>query len=548
MREDSGSNSRFLAGWRPVLRDSQDVVRSSYVTATARASEAIANSGWLAGGVQQAISSIMGAGLRLNARPDTTVIDFDGLTNDKGEAIDADGWARFVERRWEVWSNTPRECDAVGRQTINQMCKAALKQWFRSGEICAIIPHRKLPGGISGTKVMLMQSHRLSQRTNGLENLVQGVRMDAYGVPIAYVFEERAFGSFMITYQEVKAVDAIGRPQVIHVFEGGPGEVRGISPLTPVIAVTRQYDQLSNATLTAAIIQTIFAATVESEVPTADFLQSLKSGAEQGLDGANLEAFLEATKGWASGTQFDLAEAGKINHLFPGEKLRFNKSEHPNGNYEAFAKFLLREEARCLGLTFEEFTGDYTGATYSSVRMSTAQNHQITLDRRKNIAGGFLQPVYEAWLEEEIEEGRIKFPGGLEGFLAVRASAARADWRGPPKPQADDVKMANTHRLYKQMGIMPDELIAADLGLDIEDVYEALRREQLMRDKNGIDIQLSPASMGIPGAPPIQGSAPGGKPDDGDGGAPDDKPVKPPAKPGGGGPGALDDLPDLPEA
>lgn len=550
MREGEGSNGKFLAGWRPVLRDSQDVLRSSYTLANARASEAIVNSGWLYGGIQSSIAGIMGAGLRLNARPDTTVIKFEGLADDQGNAIDANGWARYVERRWETWSNTPRECDAVGRQTVNQMCKSALKQWMRSGEICAIIPHRRALGGISPTKVQLMQSHRLSQRTEPLSRLVQGVRMDEFGVPVSYVFEERALGTALVNYQEIQARDSVGRPQVVHVYEGGPGEVRGITPLAPVLAITRQYDQLSNATLTAALIQTIFAATVESEMPTADFLQSLKSGAEQqGLGGGDLDGFMQAALGWAQNTQFDLAQSGKVNHLFPGEKMKFNRSEHPNGNYEAFAKFLLREEARCLGMTFEEFTGDYTGATYSSVRMATALTYPIVLDRRKNIAGGFMQPVYEAWLEAEVEEGRIAFPGGFEAFLRLRAAACMADWRGPPKPQADDIKMANTHRLYMQMAIMPEEQIAADLGIDLEDAYESMARARMMREKNGIEFALAPAGMGIPGAPPpppAQLGHNGGPPIDGDDDAPDD------GKGGGGdddkGPkGALPGLPRLPD-
>ena len=496
-----GERSPFLFGWRPALRDTQDAIRESYVIAAARATEAIYNSGWISGGVDQAISAIMGPGMRLNARPDTTVVKFSGVTDDDGKAIDADGWARFVERRWEAWSTSPRECDAVGRQTVNQILRSALKQWFRTGEILGVLPHRDEPTvSMTATKVLLMQSHRLSQRTDATTHLVQGVRMDEAGRPNGYLFEFRPPGVYSIDYKEVSARDGAGRPQVVHVFEGGPGEVRGISPLIPAIAVTRQFDQLANATLTAALIQTIFAATVESEMPSADFLQSLKNGAEQqGLAGGDLDTFLAAATGWSQQTTFDL---GQINHLFPGEKMKFNRSEHPNGTYEPFAKFLLREIARCLGLTYEQFTGDYTGATYSSVRMSTAEQYQITLHRRKNIAGPFMQAVYEAWLEEEIDTGRIKFPGGIDNFLTHRSAACRADWRGPPKPQADDIKTANMHRIYKQLGLMSDEMIAADLGVDIEDVYEALERERKLREKFGIFVVPAPAVNGIPGAPP----------------------------------------------
>lgn len=495
-----GESTPFFFNWRPALRDGQDDVRASYTLAAARAIDTIQNSGWIAGGVQQAIAALIGPGLRLNPRPDTTLVKFDGLKDDDGEPIDVDGWSRFVKRRWQAWSMNPRECDKVGRQTVPQMTKSALMQWFRTGEIVALLPYKREPGITTGTKVLLMQSTRLSQKTDTLTRLVQGVRMDDAGRPASYVFEMRnpAQGT---AWQEFQARDGAGRQQVVHIFDGGPGEVRGITPLVAALHVIRQYDQLADATLTAALIQAIFAATVESEVPTSDFLASLQSGTEQGL-GGNLEALLAAAVGWKSSTTFDLGQNGKINHLFPGEKLKFNRSEHPNSTYEPFSKFLLREIARCLGVTFEQLTGDYTGATYSSVRMSTAETWQITLARRQNIAAPFVQPIYEAWLEEEIEEGRIKFPGGIEGFLKLRSAACRADWKGPPKPEADEIKTAKKHQLYKNMALMTDESIANDLGMDVDDIYEDLQRERKLREKFGIFIVPSPAMNGIPGAPP----------------------------------------------
>src|SRR5204862_7920174 len=122
-------------------------------------------------------------------------------------------------------------------------------------------------------------------------------------------------------------------------------------------------------------------------------------------------------------TKIDLGRHGKIAHLAPGDELKFNTSEHPNATYDAFAKFLLREVARCLGLTYEEFTGDYAGATYSSVRMATSGIWMITIYRRVNIVAPFLNPIFEAWLEEDIENGWTPFPGGVGGFIANRTAA-----------------------------------------------------------------------------------------------------------------------------
>jgi capsid protein len=74
-------------------------------------------------------------------------------------------------------------------------------------------------------------------------------------------------------------------------------------------------------------------------------------------------------------------------------------------------------------------------------------------------------------------------PGGFYGFLANRQAASRAEWRGPPKPQADDLKTQKAHEGYKRMGVMSDEMICNDLGVDVEDVYRQRAHEKKLREK-----------------------------------------------------------------
>jgi len=47
------------------------------------------------------------------------------------------------------------------------------------------------------------------------------------------------------------------------------------------LQVARQFDQLSDATLTAAILQTVFAASITSDEPTEEVLSGLLTPQEQ---------------------------------------------------------------------------------------------------------------------------------------------------------------------------------------------------------------------------------------------------------------------------
>lgn len=496
MRNDA---SPYLASWQPALREASQDVRQSYTRAAARTVDMVQNSGWIAGAVDQSVAYTIGTGLRLASKPDAVAL---GWTS--GEAAK---WAQDLERRWESYANRPTECDIEGKSTLGKMQAQALRSHFCYGEVLAALPYRKRRniGGQYGTKIQMLPPTRLTQDTEP-PRMTQGVIRDDVGFPLAYRIKHPPDSFKYPDYRDVPARDPWGRAQIVHVFDGQPGQVRGIAPMTPALRVVRQFDQLADATLTATLIQTIFAATVKSPEPTEEVLQAFQEMVEQQARASGstnvpspFESMLLMRQGWYDNTKIDLGRHGKIAHLAPGDEFKMHGAEHPSDTYDAFAKFLLREVARCLGLTYEEFTGDYAGATYSSVRMATAGMWMLTLYRRVNIVAPFLDAVFETWLEEDIENGWTPFPGGVDGFLENRAAATRAHWRGPAKPQADDVKFAKAVETLRNMGVITDEWICGELGEDWEDIYEQRAREKEKREE--LDLPDGAPKPPAPGQP-----------------------------------------------
>ena len=492
-----GGRGVTFGGWKPSLRDTQDDISDAWDLAAARTIDMVQNSGWLAGSIDQAVANTVGTGLRLKAMPENTVF---GMTN-----AEATEWARVVEARFELWARNPDECDLEARRTFGQMQAAAFRSWLATGEILAELPWRTRSWTRYGTKVKLLAPHRLSRKTEDMARLINGVYVDADGMTIGYraIRKDPLLGEFDYP---VRARDRMGRQRVIFVFDGMPGTYRGISPMTPALQVARQFDQLADATLTAAIMQTLFAATITSDEPTEQVIQGLLTPQEQARMAAQgvspMSAYLDMVGGFYDGVTLNVGINGRIAHLFPGQELTFHRSEHPTSDYKDFSMHLLREMARCLGLTYESATGDYMGATYSSVRMATGEIFAITRMRRQNVVAPFCQAAYEAWLEEEIEGGGIPFPGGYPAFLANRTAACRADWRGTPKPQADDLKTAKAHEVWRRLGVISDAMIANDLGVDIEDVYAQRASEAELRGSYGlIDPMLMSAFGG--GSQPV---------------------------------------------
>ncbi len=461
------SSAGFLSSWNPALRDAQDEVRGKWRQAAARTIDALHNSGWMSGGIEQASADTIGAGLRLNCSPDVATLGW----NDEQHAE----WSSIVERRWRAWSNNPLECDARGKRTVPELTDAAIRQNYAFGEVTALLPQIRRPESQTETKVMMVSPHRLSMETDETRRISQGVMVDENGMPTAYRFKKRAGG--VETNIDVRARSSKGRPQVIHIFDGTPDQVRGITPLAPILKVLRQHDQLADATLTAALIQTIFAATVKSPGLSDEVFQGFQTNDDDEVP-AEMEAFMNAKLSWWQGRSLDLGQHGQIAHLFPGEEFDIKGAQHPGDNYLPFSRNLLREIARCIGITYEALTGDYEGATYSSVRMANAAIWAIIVRRRNRVAVPFVNTIYRTWLEEEIKTGRIPFPGGYQAFLKNRSAATNADWHGPAKPTADDLKTAKaqTERLENCTTSLTYE--CAEYGLDVDAVMRDRARER----------------------------------------------------------------------
>lgn len=266
-----------------VTRDVKHDVLRAADRAFALAFDFMQNSGWIAGAADQIIADMIGTELKLNARPDLSRLGYDDA--------ERAAWCRLVENDWRRWSWTPRECDVEGRATVQEMLDGAARYYLAGGEAIAVLDYmptamRQRYGARSGVKARLVSPHRLSRHTSPFEGWDQGIYQDENGRPTHYRFRVSEGGLERDLDLPVMA-GAIQR--IIHTMDRGttPNSPRGISPMTPAFKVIVQSDQLADATLTTALLQTAFAATITSPEPSDTAFNALQAVAE--MDGE--EAF-----------------------------------------------------------------------------------------------------------------------------------------------------------------------------------------------------------------------------------------------------------------
>lgn len=499
-----GSAAAQMPHWQPYLREPQADTQEAWLAATAETIQAMHTSGNMAGAIKSARGQIMFEnGLRPNLKPWGGMISSDP----KVQAA----WARDVEGRFMVWANNPWNVDLGGRHTFGVLLGQLLDQRFATGEMVMTMPHIDRPGSTHGIKVNVMPSQRLSQL--GGTNTVQGVTMDpATGAPVAYNFNNYNMATHSLEQKVVAARDGTGRPVVVHVFDNAPGTVRGITPFAPVLRVLHASDQLGTGQLVLSLMQNIFAATVESPLPSAEILMALM-GLDEQEDNDDSEAsrrlatltdsgqkvvqgsfmdLLTAREKWYNSTNIDLGKFGKIAHLFPGEKLTFNRPNAPSADYVAFQKFLHYECARALGIAAFQWNGIFDGYTYTTAKMAIDEAWPMTLWNRQMVAR-VAQAVFMAWLEEDIILGNTALPGGIQQFYAARDFVCRCDWIGPPRPTADDLKTAKAMQVMRAEGWQSSASIASGYGYDWTEEADDQHEFNSYRDDKELD---RPPSLG----------------------------------------------------
>src|SRR5690606_40581633 len=173
------------------------------------------------------------------------------------------------------------------------------------------------------------------------------------------------FGSRGYTWKRVPVRTWWGRQQVIHIYERmRPDQSRGVAEMVAALKEMKMTKQFSEITLQNAIVNATYAATIESELPREAAFEQLGAG-DSSTWAENYMAKIAEYVGGSANINID---GVKIPHLFPGTKLNLRPAGTPGGVGTDFEKSLLRHVAASLGLSYEQFSKDYTETNYSSAR------------------------------------------------------------------------------------------------------------------------------------------------------------------------------------
>ncbi|MAC81480.1 MAG: phage portal protein [Rhodobacteraceae bacterium] len=467
-----GDTSEAMVNFQPPQGSADGEVLRNRHKVTARARDLTRNNGWAAGGVAKEVDAVIGATFRPLLKPDWQAL---GLSPE---------WAaefkRLVEARWRSYADDPRKmCDTTRAQTAGQMFAMAYRNYLTEGDAIGLIGWKT--DRLTHTTLRVVDPDLLSMPDGAMETagFRGGVEMDESGAAVAYHFRQGHPKSPYFDLRDMGHRRFIrdtnwGRPRVLHFFDKmRDGQTRGISRLAPIIETLRMEGQYARTELQAAILNAALAAYVKTPL---------------GPDAID-EMFGEGDAGPFLAYQMDRQEfysqrdgvhvgGAKLTGLFPGDEIGMVETARPAAQFSAFSSAVLRQIASGLGISYEQLAADWSKTNYSSARAAMVEIWRGWTARRVAFAQGFCQPFFMAWLEEEVDFGRISLPDGAPPFEENWAAYSRAKWIGSGKGFVDPVKEAQAAAMRVALGLSTLEEEAAELtGSDWVENMAQIERE-----------------------------------------------------------------------
>jgi len=498
---------RELASWNPRINSADQLLAREKGLLDGRALDLLRNNGPTIGAANTQKDSIVGEQFRLNANPSFRYLGLDEVW--------AEEFQLEVEEMFTLYAESDMKwIDVERRKTLTDMVRLSIGCFFAGGETVGTM---NWMGGRRPfrTAMQLIDANRVCN-PNDLEDtkfLRRGVRLDKDGAEIGLYIRRavandssRLGENYVWDYWPIRK--KWGRLQTLHLMEATRAEQsRGVADLVAALKETRMGKRFHEVALANSIVQASFAAAIESELPPEMAFEMI--GATEGDQRTNASmSLLQAISEYSRGSRNMEIDGTKIPYLFPGTKLKLTPVGTTGGMGDKLEESLNRYISATLGVSYEEYTHDYSKTNYSSLRAATNKTLRSVQTKKRVIADGTANAAYGNWLEEAIVEGHLETTKALtrknpNWFYERmnREAISRASWIGATRGQVDELKETQAAIMRIASGLSTYEIECSRLGKDFRDVYAQAKREKSMRASMDLAFDLTSTRASTSGNP-----------------------------------------------
>ena len=368
---------------------------------------------------------------------------------------------------WAEQMSVSDDLDLAGLQSL------AVRSWLESGEVVLRRRWRRPEDGLAvPCQVQVLEADFLNDQKNDAigqtgGRVIQGVEFDAIDRRTAYWLWTAHPGDIAFSSQ-VGAVQTqrIPAADVAHVFEAlRPGQVRGVSWLSPAVLSLRQLDEYDRAEMIRKRTEACLAGFI---VPGDE---ATFNDDDDGIGPAATDS---------DGNVLDRIEPGMLAVLRNGKDIRF-PAPGQNGTYPEYVRAHLRTIAAGLRMPYELLTGDLSQVNYSSYRAGWIDfRRQVQMLQRQVVIPLLCKPIWRWFVEAAIAGGQLP------------AGEYPCRWTPPRFEDLDRLKEAQATIAEVRAGIRSQQSVILDNGDDPDQILAEQAAWLAQCDAVGLSFDTDP--------------------------------------------------------
>lgn len=421
--------------------------------------------------VERYADVVVDSGIKIAPTPDADLL---GISADVAEA-----WSDRVGRRFDLWMKS-KKCHAGETMTGYQAQRLYEIFQQRDNDIFVRLYYQEdanLPSSLQFDFVDPFQLRNDAfTNTAGFNDagFDDGIKRDQFGKETSYqVWVKASTDKHDHSYNaiEIPAVGKSGRRHMLHGFSAEyAGQGRGYSRIGHALQELENLTDFSLATIKKAINQANITMFVEpsdeedAENPFEGITSNLNdqfgvtSSSEAAVEHASLDS---RSVEFCPIPEADLRAPGStgVFNLQKGSKIKPFENSAPGDSFDKFVDSFFAYLAASTSMPVEVALMRFS-SNYSASRGALILFWRVAWIWRNEMDADFLNPLYEAWLSEEIAAGREVAAGWSDPNL--RAAWLSHDLIGSPIPNIDDVKSAKANKMNLENNATDFDRVSSD--------------------------------------------------------------------------------------
>lgn len=441
----AANNGNLYASWRPSNTVADMDIKKDLKSMRARSRELMRNDDYAKKFKRMVKTNVVGNnGIKLQNKAKDTNGNLDKKAN------------QIVEEAFKKWSKKG-VCDVTGKYSFVDIQKMIMGTLAEDGEVLV----RKVRGFDNefGFALQLLEADHLDEQFNDINrNILMGVEYDKWNKPVAYHLYKSHPGNLGLTSRDT-ARERIPAEEIIHLF----------LPLR--ISATRGVPWMHTAMTRMKMVN--------------GYEEAELVGARLGASKAGFYTQTAVDSEYSG----DLVESGTpVNEVTPGEfevlpmgmDFKAYDPQHPNAAFKDFMKVVLRGISSGLDVSYNTLANDLEGVNFSSLRSGVLEEREVWKDLQKWLSEHLLDDVFSDWLEMALLTKILSLP-----FFKYD-KFNNPSWLPRGFAWVDPLKDAQSNILLHKEGLKSHSEIFAEMGKDIEEVYQQLVKERELREEYGI--------------------------------------------------------------